>query len=262
MAHDAVMAAARAGEPDRFVAALLAPSEVRDDLLALAAFCAELRRIPDAVAEPMMGEVRLQWWRDAMAAAPAPTGHPIADAWIAAIARHGLPTDTLNALTEARAFDLYDDPMADRMAFEAYLDRTEGFAFDLAVRMLTGRPATHDHRVAASQGFGLVRLLAELPRRRNALPFDLTTRGDGSLTDDGRDLFDRLVQQARDAHATLRRSAGRMDRSLRAAFLPTAIVPTYLRHIQRRDREPLRDPIHMDPTLRMVRLAWARFRGL
>ena len=58
---------ARAGEPDRYLAALLAPAPQREALLAMAAFATELARIPRrAVREPFMGEVRLQWWRDAL----------------------------------------------------------------------------------------------------------------------------------------------------------------------------------------------------
>ena len=66
---DAVIASARSGEPDRYLAALLAPPAARDALLALAAFSSELARVPRArPREPAMGEIRLQWWRDALAA--------------------------------------------------------------------------------------------------------------------------------------------------------------------------------------------------
>ena len=65
---DEVAAIAREGEPDRYLAALLAPAPEREALLALAAFAAELTRIPlRVVQEPMMGEIRLEWWRTALA---------------------------------------------------------------------------------------------------------------------------------------------------------------------------------------------------
>ena len=65
---DVVRTAARAFERDRYLAALLSPRGVREDLLALAAFAGELARIPAFVSEPMVGEIRLQWWRDAIRA--------------------------------------------------------------------------------------------------------------------------------------------------------------------------------------------------
>ena len=80
-AADAVAAAARAGEPDRYLAALLSPSSKRLGLLALAAFSAELANVPRLVTrEPGMGEIRLQWWRDALHGDDGTrTGNPIAD---------------------------------------------------------------------------------------------------------------------------------------------------------------------------------------
>jgi 15-cis-phytoene synthase len=264
MASDAVMAAARSGEPDRFVAALLAPADVRDDLLAVAGFCAELRRIPESVTEPMMGEVRLQWWRDTIAAGPATTGHPIADGLGTAIARHRLPIEVFDAMTEAHAFDLYDDPMHDRAAFQGYLEKTEGLAFDLTHRILTGRAAAREDVVAASSSYGIARLLAELPRRlaqrgRHPLPFSITSARDGDIDATGRDLFAELMRHARDSHATLRRSVGRMTRRDRIAFLPTATVPSYLRRIS---PTSLAHAVDLDPTRRMARIAWAHLTGL
>jgi 15-cis-phytoene synthase len=261
MASDAVMAAARAGEPDRFVAALLAPAAVRNDLLALAAFSAELRRIPDSVTEPMMGEIRLQWWRDTIAAASGPTGYPIADALLAVIAKHNLPRDLLEATTEARAFDLYDDPMPDRAALDGYLHKTEGLVFDLAHRVLTGQAAPPGAILAASGGYGLARLLADVPRwllqrRRHPLPGHVTLTPEGDLEATGRDLFARLIESARASHTTLRRSVGRMTRRERAAFLPTATVSSYL--ALTRSFKDVRD---LDPTRRMVRIAWAHMTG-
>ena len=66
---EAVRASARLNAPDRYYAALFAPAAVRDDLIALAAFCGEIARIGRQVSEPVMGEIRITWWRDALLAA-------------------------------------------------------------------------------------------------------------------------------------------------------------------------------------------------
>src|SRR5581483_4773128 len=90
---DAVLQSARAGEPDRYLAALLAPAAARAHLLALAAFSSELGRVASAVTrEPLMGEIRLQWWRDALepGASGEPTGNPVADAVRTAVTAHDL----------------------------------------------------------------------------------------------------------------------------------------------------------------------------
>ena len=88
-----------------------------------------------------MGEIRLQWWRDAITglADGAVTGHPIADALGEAVRRHGLPQQWLLDMTEAFAFDLYSDPMPDAQAFDGYLRNTQALPFALALLIQTSR---------------------------------------------------------------------------------------------------------------------------
>ena len=54
---------------DRFQTALFAPAERREALLALYAFNYEIGRVRETVTEPMLGQIRLQWWREVVAAA-------------------------------------------------------------------------------------------------------------------------------------------------------------------------------------------------
>ena len=100
------LAAARAGEPDRYLAALLAPPPARAGLLALAAFSAEIGRVPSRQrSEP-------PWARSACSggamrwhsADPATrTGNPIADALRAAAERHDLPPRSCSDMIDARS---------------------------------------------------------------------------------------------------------------------------------------------------------------
>ena len=56
----------RAGDKDRFLATLFAPEKYRRALHALYAFNLEIARVRELAREPMPGEIRLQWWRDAL----------------------------------------------------------------------------------------------------------------------------------------------------------------------------------------------------
>ena len=82
-----VGALARAADYDRYLSALFAPVGRREALFALIAFNHEIARIPEAVSEPMLGRIRLQWWREVVeavyAGAPArrhEVAVPLADA--------------------------------------------------------------------------------------------------------------------------------------------------------------------------------------
>ncbi|HTV90379.1 MAG TPA: squalene/phytoene synthase family protein, partial [Stellaceae bacterium] len=61
-----VAALVRRHDRDRYQTALLAPAEKREALFALYAFNYEIARVRETVREPMLGQIRLQWWREAI----------------------------------------------------------------------------------------------------------------------------------------------------------------------------------------------------
>lgn len=93
----------RTHDRGRFVASLFAPPTARDRVLALLAFDRELARIPATVSEPMLGQMRFQWWRDLIArvadGGSAPQGHPVAQALAAGMS--GISRGELDALIDA-----------------------------------------------------------------------------------------------------------------------------------------------------------------
>jgi phytoene synthase len=125
---------------DRYFAVLMLPERARAPIAALYAFSAEIAAIRERAHEPAAGEIRLQWWKDALQG----QGHgevrqnPVADALLSAIEEYHLPTAPLVRLLEARRFDLYQDPMPDVATFEGYAGETVSVLFQLAVMILNG----------------------------------------------------------------------------------------------------------------------------
>ena len=117
------MEAVRGADRDRYLSVLYAPADKRAPLFALYAFNAEIASVRDRIREALPGEIRLQWWRDAIANDEA-GGHPLAEALLAAISSHNLPTKPFDDYLEARIFDLYDDPMPGRAELEGYCGET------------------------------------------------------------------------------------------------------------------------------------------
>ena len=171
-----VMEAVRAADRDRYLTALYAPADKRDALFALYAFNAEIAGVRDRIHEALPGEVRLQWWRDVIAAdsGEAAAGHPLAEALKATIAAYNLPKQAFDNYLEARIFDLYDDPMPSRTDLEGYCGETAGALIQLAAMVLDpdrgaalcrtggqGRLRPGDHRPAAA--------FAAAPRARAVL---------------------------------------------------------------------------------------------
>jgi phytoene synthase len=129
----------RRGDRARFLTALFAPEPSRRHLIALYAFNLELARIRDAVSQPMLGEIRLQWWRDALAEIAAggpPRGHEVLLGLAEPLRAGVLDEPGLVRLVDARAHDLYDEPPAMLADLVAYAGETGGQLAALAVRLL------------------------------------------------------------------------------------------------------------------------------
>lgn len=141
--------------PDRWLSSrFVADAAARADLIALYALDHELTRIPHLVTDPLMGEIRMTWWREGLeeiAEGRAVRPHPV----LKAIAAGALPPVALAALAEARLGDL-DEPRSGA-ALIAHIDATEGLVMALAARRLS-ETATADHVAQAARALGLARI--------------------------------------------------------------------------------------------------------
>jgi phytoene synthase len=268
---------ARTGEPDRYLAALLAPAPAREGLLALAALAAELTRIPlRVVREPVMGELRLEWWRKALAPGEGDgSGHRVAHAVRAAVHRHDLPAALLDAMIDARMLDLSAAPFADDAAVRDYLWRTEGALFALMGRVvgLGGDGTAEAACRAAGQAYGLTRQLLALPRSLSLgrIPLAATQvaaaglsahellAGAGSTEAEG--LVRAHIAQIRGCHAQARRLILQLPGHARVVFLPLALVEPYVRRLERQGGGALREEVQVLPLTRVWRIAIAHFIG-
>lgn len=259
--------AARAYALDRYLAALLAPRAIRDDLMALAALLGEIERIPRIVTEPALGEIRLQWWQDWLEGlgAGTRTGNPVADAMAETIARYKLPISELSALIDARAEDLYADPVPDEQSFTAYLDRAETGPFRLAATIAGAKldPPEEAALIAAARAYGATRCLIRLPFALARGRWPLPAGGDALI--DASRIAEPDVRQAaghsrraaidyaRTELARCRRQYRRLPRALLAALLPAALIEPYLQALEKED-DWLHAPVDISPLTRVWRL--------
>lgn len=204
------LALVRAHDRDRYLSSLFAPDDKRKHLLALYAFNAEICRIPDLVTEPQIGEIRMQWWLDTLAAIAEGQAqdHPVAQA----LAKAKLPHAPLENLAKAHIFDLYADPMPSLNDLEGYLGETESALMQMAALILAGPDAAKASEAAGLAGvaYGLAKL-----NRKNLVPKDLTV-------DLGQHALQRL-SEARDKASTIPQAA-------LPAFLPCALTPALVRN--------------------------------
>ena len=117
----------RRHDRDRFQTALFAPAARREALFALYAFNYQIARVREAVTQPMLGRIRLQWWRENIAAAYENTPvrrNDIVEALTVAIRERALTRVHFDRLIDAREADFDEDPPASLAALEAYAEGT------------------------------------------------------------------------------------------------------------------------------------------
>jgi phytoene synthase len=111
----------------RFLASLLMGDDIRTPISVLYAFNAEISRIRELVKEPLPGEIRLQWWREVTAEAARKdeaAANPLALALNQVIDQYGISRTSFDGYCRSRIFDLYDDPMPDKLTYEGYCGET------------------------------------------------------------------------------------------------------------------------------------------
>lgn len=157
----AASAALRALDEDRWLSVQFAPDTARPALTALFLVYAEIERAPAMVKEPPVGEIRLQWWRDALAAAAAgegPRGAPALDAARAARLFDRAPLAAFEPMIEARVRLLYEPCFETPAALADWMTATEGALARLAIRVADPGAVAPDEAVeAAAAAYGVVR---------------------------------------------------------------------------------------------------------
>src|SRR5262245_4253772 len=221
----------RDADKDRFLATLYAPANRRGPLFALYAFNAEVARVRDAITQPMAGEIRLQWWRDALErpGSGEARGNPVAAALLDSVIRFRLPVRSLVDLLEARSFDLYNDPMPTLAALEGYAEKTSSVLIDLAARILDRPPADVAPSREAGVAYAITGLLRAFPHHaahgQLFVPLDLLERH-GARSED---IFAGCATPGiAAALADLRQVAERHFAAYRQAEIPPVLAPAFL----------------------------------
>jgi phytoene synthase len=271
----------RRHDHDRFLTTLFAPAERREALWALYAFNLEIARTRELVTEPLLGQIRLQWWRETVEAlfeprpGQAPASHEVVRPLAAAIERHRLSRAPFERLLEAREADLEPEGPATLAALTAYAEATGAPLVELALEILEVRePAAGEVGRAVGTAWALTGLLRAVPfhahGQRVTLPADrMAAHG---LTVNR--LFQhrpepealravvREVAAAAAGHLELaRRQRAQMPAAALPALLPAALADLHLATLRRAGWDVFAPRVQLAHPLRPLRLAWRALIG-
>lgn len=275
LSSSALAALARRADHERYLCALFAPPRRRSALFALIAFNYEIARVGETVSEPLLGRIRLQWWREAIDGLYGGTmrRHPVVVPLAEAIGAYSLERALFERLINAREADLSDTMPPTLSAFEQYAHET---AAPLATLMLwvlgNSSMAVRAAAEAVATGFALSGQLRALPylirRGRLWLPEDLLQthgveqgavlagRCEGAL----RRLTEEVSARARHHFAAARTALRITPPGAAAPFLMATIAETYLDRLARHGHDPFAANLGVGPLAQQLRLTLAFVR--
>jgi len=263
-------------DPDRFLTALFAPADRREDLFALYAFNLEVAKTREVVSEPLLGRIRLQWWREAIDEIYAGSlrRHEVAEPLAGAIRRHGVPRALFDRLIDAREFDLEDTAPATLAALEDYAEATGGALVELALHILgAAGPAALAAGRRAGTAWALTGLARAVPfharARRQYLPAEVMAEAGASE----RDLFElrasaplaeavRQVAEAARRHlASAREARSELPGRAVPALLPATLAGLYLERLDAIGHDVLARPAEIGRLRRQLGVLRAALGG-
>ncbi|MET0183255.1 MAG: squalene/phytoene synthase family protein [Caulobacterales bacterium] len=265
-------------DEDRWLAGRFAQRLVRPKLMAVYALNYEISRTAWSVTNETLGDIRLAFWRDAIAdihAGKAPPAHPALEAY-AASEPNAVMGEAWAQLIAAREKDLEAVPFETWPDLQAYVEATAGNVFRIAIETcLTGddrHKQLNAFALRAGQVWGYAGLVRALPhwttRRSTFFPrkllehVGLTTDAlfAGDSTHAVRSAAMAVVDRARHAY----REAQDLASVLPAAAFPgygyLALAPRYLRAVSMPEADP--NASHAIPLLvRQIALVTASAMG-
>jgi NADH dehydrogenase [ubiquinone] 1 alpha subcomplex assembly factor 6 len=262
----------RDNDYDRYLSVLFAPKEKRAALFALYAFNYEVAKTAETVSDPTLGQIRLQWWREAVEGiyGGTPRRHEVVLALHQAVTGCGLPRAAFDRLIDARENDLVAVPFATLPEFEDYAAATSGGLMRLAAHILGASEPEKDRARPLGIAYAIVGLLRAFPFHaasgRIMIPaseFAAAGVNEEAVfegkTDNIRTLIKRMVCLAEDWFANA--SARKIPRRYLAAYLPAALIGPYLSKMKTPGFDPYRESVDLSVPRKQFAMLGSVVRG-
>ena len=259
-------------DPDLFHAALFAPEPMRERLMVLYAYDIELSKAVQRASEPLIAQMRLQWWRDLVAGIEAgdpPRRHDVAGPLHGLITTQALPATDLALLADAREIEL-EGPM-DEVRFDAWVDGRFGALTRLAAHLLVGdNPAARRTATAVGHAMGVafalrtsVALAAEanLYLLPGLTPEDRAELARRRTTDHTRAIAHRLAGQVLTLLTVARADRRAVPKAAAPALLPVWRAESVLQAARHSNLDLQRDLVVQEQGGGAMTLTWRALRG-
>lgn len=231
-------------DPDRCRAAVFGSKSERESLTLLYAFHYELAKVPELVSEPMIGQIRYQWWRDVLAEiyeGRKVRSHEITTPLEGLLKSNDVPRFWCDRLIDGRERDLDPRPFTDIAEAKEYCRQTSGTLMQIAVKLLGRQP--NEAALDLGEAWGLTGL---------ARSYGYYDKGMLSQVS-----FDHICEEAARQYQNARAGLGELQKQAFPALAYGALVPKYLKKLTHQDHDPAAMMVTYSPLAKRAHLLGA-----
>lgn len=243
----------RQQDHDRYLTVLHAPRQARASLAAIYAFNVELAGIRAKVREPILGEIRYQWWRERLEETAGGTArnHPVLQALLPVLTTDALLQPLLVAAVDARSADLDAAGPATLERLCSLADGAGGAVQAAALQIVAGAEEPGAPARAVGSASFLAGVLRALQSERAAAGFDARAQADVNA------LARAVCNAAYDRLKTVRR----LPANGRSALLLAPLARHRLDQFRRAGYDLATTDFDRGEPARQLKLAWTALTG-
>ena len=275
---------ARKYDRDRFLCSIFTSEEERNGLFAILAFNLEIAKTREMVREGLLGEVRLQWWRDTIELIYSDPENSLNDGMVASalssvIRKFKLSRGFFDQLIDTRSKDLFVRHIEDETELYDYTYGTSATICLLFLEILCPASCSLSHdKIEAAKSIGVAWALTGILRASNVLAkqkriyipktlmkkfcFNEEDFYAQSVTDGIMQATEYVVNLAQNEILRARNLLkGKLDRKYLAVIFQAELAEMYLNKIELLGFNPFSDRIESGRVRRQLQLAFMALRG-
>jgi len=227
---------------------MFAEPDIRARLLLIYAFHLELAKVPELVSEPIIGQIRYQWWRDAIAEiyeTESVRQHEITTPLKRLLLDYDIPRYWVDQLIDGRERDIDPRPFAGLTESLDYCANTSGVLMKIATKLCGVDPSETEE--AAGIAWGLTGLARAYGYYHETILSEVS--------------FKRLLELANQKQALVSQSASDVDVKAFPAVGYVALVPHYISKLSHKNHDPVTMQVSYSPLSKKWHLLKASLIG-
>ena len=246
--HEQVHSRVKKADPDRVRAAYFAEEKARQRLMLLYAFHLELAKVPELVSEPMIGQIRYQWWREAIAEiyeTDSVRKHEITTPLRQLFMEYEIPRFWVDQLIDGRERDIDPRPFENLSEALEYSANTSGVLMKIAVKLFGIDP--HKSISDAGTAWGLTGLARAYPYYHQSMLSAVS--------------FESICEAAYEKYISAKKDIHTLKTEAFPAIAYTSLVRPYLKKLKRKGFDPKTEAVTFTPFAKQSRLLISVLRG-